>query len=985
MSNNRFNCCGVGFMTPKGLAIAGGSPNPYSPNHNESVWYNGPRLNFYRTKAIGCYRCEDTGVHGSLHNISRSTPVPFSKADLTSLNFFPVPPGATASEIWKYPFTPAGWSGISYGSLDTAIRQLKGLSFAEILYYQKGADGKGETLSYIPKICDCFTNMLYPSSTKSGFQNHIATSLQTMCTNYGVGANLWNVEFEPAEHVTEYNTTLTRADGLTLGPGQLATDYWKTNKQHADFFQTLEYNRTFVIPKSFLKSGGFVAPLTNYKLIDLANWQLRKLPAQDYETDAFWNNSKALAVRFLIILSRGLLYQQFGLLGLTSSSNKTLFGVESELKNLGSSSFLTNYYFSQALQSRSPTFPVYDILESIPEFLGPNIKPACGKACNVICSNSPDNSGCCSSGVSGASGLTAHYSVHNAYDEPEKWKWLYSPNVIPSLSDDIYKKNQNNKHLLYWTVNKDIIPEDRSDCYDTNPFIPEGVEVEKDCGYNGTSCTCQCKSTSYSTGSHKIKCNYFKGPHTYYLSSVDIIPTGDRYYNFPNSTFLGNSVVFQIDTIIPKSYMDPKPTDPQPCTTTVNSCDSCTSRFGGNWLYTTSYPTLGNMKLTDLDVFKGKTLPSYVGIACNKYPGSSCAPIGSAIGYKRECVNFTKASAGYFCKARFQLKTVCQCLDPYGYGGCPDICNEDITREWNDFRAFDPNTCKCPDGETIITGPYTYGAGGQGVITCKDCMTTRRLTYEKVAYCDEYPDDQLCTRDTTCLDKCGNQVSCCPSETHEVCKTEDGTEWIYNPGLFYTEDPDRFDYIKMASKVGKDLYAYTNSKCLHGISADCWTETFCDSQNSINDVQFMKSFSTKLFGVNAEFGSLLNGYPNATNLGNLVGMGPGVKSPVGDLGDVLNQFGLLLQTRKSKHPPIADKNYWTKRTLYELVDTFSISTLPGITTDYYPNGLPSLEFSNKLLVINGANGSVYMSDAKEKYRLNYFTPNPYGGMYYANY
>lgn len=62
--------------------------------------------------------------------------------------------------------------------------------------------------------------------------------------------------------------------------------------------------------------------------------------------------------------------------------------------------------------------------------------------------------------------------------------------------------------------------------------------------------------------------------------------------------------------------------------------------------------------------------------------------------------------------------------------------------------------------------------------------------------------------------------------------------------------------------------------------------------------------------------------------------------------------------------------YWVIRMIYELADVFAINYNSEITTDYYPQGIPDLQYTDKKLIVKG-NGEIEVKKVG-LYELNYF-------------
>jgi hypothetical protein len=258
----------------------------------------------------------------------------------------------------------------------------------------------------------------------------------------------------------------------------------------------------------------------------------------------------------------------------------------------------------------------------------------------------------------------------------------------------------------------------------------------------------------------------------------------------------------------------------------------------------------------------------------------------------------------------------------------------------------------------------------------------RSEVWVKSTDCTEFPNEQPCIWDQpNGVDECGKPITTCVSDNPIGCDTEENTEWIYNPTLFFEEDEYLRNYTIILKNKTDKLFAYnTCSKTTCKDQNDA-----CNSETEIAGTQYLKSLVTNIFGISAEYGTLtLKGnasYPNGLLFSDVFKTGSVGKTPsfVSSSIDIQSNIDSILKERKTAVPSIGvtGSGYWVTKTIYDLVDTFNITGNKnnGITTDYYPDGIPTLYWSDKKLQINKTNGNLDVITDTKQY-LNYFYPTP---------
>lgn len=1037
MSTNRFNCCNPP-QEPLGLLIRGGGAKGIYGSYRQDMYgtlFNGPRLKFWKSEPVSCAPCDSEGIHGLITVAGKNLPYSaktVTTTDITgnplcvSVNFFPVPYGVTASEGWK-----------DQSSWDLSKDERNKLPYCE----WPAAIIRLEKNEYIPRPCDCFTDAVYNSSKKDDFGNYIATNLRQICENYRIGANLAYISFNEGL-IGEHETSIQRGDGRVLAPGGLATNYEKLG--HIDstdlfFFHTQNYQNTYMVPSRYTDSGALAVPLVG-PIPKLKTYQTKLLNPKSENYYTSWKN-----YRLFSLLNGGLLYTD----GYADAILAGVTFLNITFKPTGFPAF-TAPYFEEL--KHNVIYEDYKLVTKQPEYTGPSLVPSTPSPCDHCRGGFWWNTDPCGvSGYTGGNPCVPEYEIKSYLEKPEESTWLATPNIT-KLDDTLYRKNRAKRTLMFWTVEKDLSPFDASG--EDKCVIPEdlgcgsGQPQTKMCNYTGDAgddCKgCICKETAFRAPDEAVKespvalCNRYKGPHVYSIEPVGINVSSRRFTFKP----YGTTKNITVQLIVPKSYKDPYPPELSPCP--IPPCWYCTSRFGTNSSYLQYYPagpSIDELAVTDMGVTvtrwakeNGITATDNfkVGVSCNKTPGSDCSPIGEYTSGVKDCKQ-GKSNNPKVCVSWLRETTVCTPCCNYDDANCPgSSTNEDVcvsrygecigrdvgpvtqTRLIKQGVDFDPrgyDICDCPEQHTVYTANLCSAIGEDGFPLCSrtynpsvadSSITTWDYYKTWSRFCTEFPDAEQCSSVETnkCFDDCGNPEECCPTEYYKSCIGKDVTKWEYNPTLFYyDENNSDLHYEKLVGKIGDKLYAFNPSKCLHGLSLDCNTQTYCQSEMLIDSKQYLKTFPTSIWGPNAEYGDLTlkiknKQYPNAFTFNEMFGGDPLRNVPSRrsnpDYENLVKQIKTVLQTRESEFPETNDPNYWLKRSIYELADIFSTRFTTGITGitlgGYYPNlgSIPDLSVSNKILTIDGKDGSISITESSF-YDLNYFWPNPYMAIDLINY
>lgn len=983
-------CCDPQIST--GVVIAGsGSPHP--------VAINQPNLSLYLARVDdSCIPCQSGMIHGTVNvqvmtifqttstSVNQPFEIPYG-IGTQGLEYFPDTPiieDPKKKGVWKLdPDNPSSYNEkfklfdrLSFNTIKQLIDQIK--TKDKFLY-------KGVPF----QICDCYTDALYTSSTKTDDENDRAKIQQLLCSLWKVGINALHLKWKPSLYLGEHDTTVGPVAPSSVA-GMSSTMLFKaaeTNyfEEWEDRWQTTQHARTILLPKSLKKSDikkpisinwmklkkGSMEDVFNRNTVDP-----RDYPAPNINGNPHENSYTLKTADWRIAFSAAV----WGSLYSTNYRNNP------ERYSYGSvdGSDLSERLEQINVLYKSGGPEYYPLVQGItlPVPSTGNVSSA-----TTIAGHGCEQTTTKCDGSTGSTAIPAGWVF--TFPNDTKFTYLYPNNTaFFGAKDGDLSKSQSNKSLLYYTIKQ---PQ-TNPCYEKQEVIKPGILTTTPCGVDSSGC---CSSVTYKytpgfPGGIRVcvdtNANYKLAVIGFYLENNP---------QYINSIFLdGPEVAFSHKILSNKYYPDTPPADP--CKAKPNETTYTTADYGHTesttkpkfwWATNQGTQQLNDLRSTGGVIYRIKLSKLYhQGKKLTQVPYIN--PI--AISTTNNCKKYFGCIDKYTCKVTITIATT-------------NCCE---ASSWS-YSYYDPKACSCSEPSKTTTS-----TGCAWDSDCdEECCTTYTETIERIAWCDAFPDDSCCVPDEIIYDECGKPIDPCGESIPKVDKKEqDTTEKVLNPFLMF--DKQHQTYGNLLARLAPNAWRVVKNDQDDSSNVDDSSYEFCKDGGRIdpdcgitvhtfNTTEYLQSMVTSLYGKKLEYGNLKlktvdnlptstssvvmfetrkDDWPQAIAPISFNSSPPEVKERTGES----NKTEMIerLKARTDKYPGQgANANrYWYYRTVYELADIFAIKPIPTEGDDefvkidekavYYPAGIPNLEYSETKLQIT-SDGKIKFKTV-DRYKLNWF-------------
>lgn len=988
-------CCEQQIST--GVIVTGsGSADPVAVNQ--------PNLSLYLGRVDdSCVPCQAGRIHGTVTVKVRTLQLSSSSG---SISIFEIPYGIGIQGLEYFPDTPIiedpehkGVWKLDPNNSDSYNEQFKSFDRLYFNTVKQLIDDVKLKPPFVYKgapfrVCDCFTDVMYTSSTKTDDENDRAKIQKLLCSLWGVGINALHLKWKPSLYLGEHDTTVGSVASSSVG-GIDSTMLFKAAETNyfegwADRWQTTQHARTILLPKSLKKSGlnqpisinwmklktGSMEDVFNGKTIKPTDYPKPNINGNPHENlytlkTANWRRAFSAAT--------------WGSLYSTNYRNFPKYYCYGDIDGSGLSKQLEQ--INVLYKSGGPEY--YPLIRGVTLPV-----PTTGKvtpATTVIGHG-------CEATTTRCDGQAGSQSIPPGWDftfpNDRKFTYLYPNNVVFfGANDGDLSKSQGNKSLLYYTIKQPNV----NPCYMKQELIKPGIETSKPCGVDSDGC---CSSLTYGytpglPGGQRICVDT--------LAKYKFAVMGFYLENNPqyiNTIFLdGPEHTIEHNILANKNYSNTPPTDackPQPKETTYLTTDFThiepvtLPKFW--WATDNGVQKLNNIRAASGVVYGIKLSKLYYqGRKITQVPYIN--PI--AIYRTNHCRDQYECIDTYTCKVT--EKTTNE--------GCGDCGGEDVISVYYDSRRCD---CSNPGSTTTST---RCGPINNSECEVDNCCVTSTITVERVPYCTVYPDDSCCIPEDIVYDNCGKPIDPCGESVQKVTTTgQDTTEKILNPFLMFNKYHET--YGNLLTQLAPNAWRVVKNDLDDSSNVNDSSYEFCKDSGRVdpdcgitvhtfNSMEYLQSMVTNLYGKNLEYGNLKLKIANNLPIGssNVVmfeagtpdwpqaitpitfdGTAPETKERTGESNK--NEIIDRLKARTDKYPGQGndDNLYWYYRTVYELADFFAINPIPtkdddevlktDLKTVYYPDGIPSLEYSETKIQIT-PDGNINFKRV-ERYKLNWF-------------
>ena len=941
-------CCDQTVST--GLMVQSGKPR-------QPLFYNEPNLKLFSAEIQGAIPPSGSSIYGTITTLSDNngieveTEVPFSlEPNSNSIQYFPYIP-VTQNDDGSYTFPK-----------DLSWKRFTRTYSTSMNEYTQSVRNSNRTFynSQPFLICDCFSDALYTSASKTEDENNRAKILQGLCKYWNVGINARYLTWKPSLYLGTHNTTIEDFEKRTLDPGKAEllrateTKYFEEwNNRH----QNTVHLRSIILPKSLqpvfadLKKSGPVS--VNYNKLRRGSLTVKPpdypLPGQrPHEPgaphDSAWSN-----YYYMWRLLYGAAYYGTRLNNIVRTSAGAAFG--GDVYDTDDQFYYPEGEYRPIIHRLNK-----DTFNGVCTWGaswggGPGRDPC-------YATNHPDDPRQTCEGTCGTVAPITRGGY--TYDIPEDTRFTitYRNNVFFYGEKDGSLANTNPaKTLLYYTVGTET---DRAPLIEYD--IPPGTKLAESCHQDEQGC-CAVFRTGYVEGFlNNVAYPYAgnRGNAHYKLTQFSFKLNKDPVYISSKTNLNSKTVSHQL--YVGKNYGETNHRydrcTPPPVLTTILNQDTDHAEEDtapGCW-WATDNSNLGqNKNIGSKQITIDITKQYYQGIRTELKPYH----------------NNTSASLTELCDSnapRCELYFLCKHTVIYidSCGGSYDNI---------EYYRFG---CSCEEPvRDCGSGSGSYEDSETG----EQCAWSRYCKVEKVPYCSvpgSGENNWCCNPTIPTLDECGNPIPDCgypiPAVTTQSVET---TEYVPNPFIYF--DTAHVYYSDILNNLAPNSWRlverdYGNSSC----------GQYCERDIHVfSKLDYFQSLVTNLYGRDLEYGSL----KLKTQLGKQVNWPQAMpisfsNKPIettNATGETNKAFmKTILQNRTSLFPGNTGgdrEKYWKERIVYELTDYFSVpglTLLDGITTTWYPEGLPDLKYSDKRLQIASNGYEIKREILGITYDLNWF-------------